>query len=66
MSTQYEVSVHNIFEGDTPEEAIHAMIAWLQDHAATAGYRATAWGTNDETVFIDAERLNQGVDYGPR
>lgn len=51
---EYEVSVHNFFTAESPEDAVLQMAAWLADNAYQAGYRVK---TDDGEAFIDAEEL---------
>ena len=58
---EYEVTVTitNIFETNTPEEAVTQMVAWLDESAHAAGYRVT-WSENtDGEFFFDAEKINR-------
>ena len=65
----YTVSVSNIFDADSPEDAIMQMIAYLQDQAHCSGYRVE-WESivsdmfRSHSVFIDAEAIIRSrVDY---
>lgn len=52
--TDYIVQVSNIFEADSPEDAVIQMAEYLLENSQLCGYRVI----NDETgesVFIDAE-----------
>ena len=55
---EYEVTIGNIFDADTPEDAVKQMVAWLDESAANGGYRATSVLRPSDTVFIDAEDLD--------
>ena len=50
----YTVQVANVFEAETPEDAVNQMVAYLQDTADRAGYRVQS-ADGREDVFIDAE-----------
>ncbi len=50
----YEISVQNVFEAENHVDAVLQMVAWLQDCAAEAGYRAN--GINSHVShFVDSE-----------
>ena len=55
---EYTVSIANIFEAESHEDAIMQMAEWLTAHggANQGGYRSTNADTG-ESVFIDAERI---------
>lgn len=55
-TVQYTVSVACSFDATGPEDALTQMIAWLDDNAATAGYRLTDDDTG-ESMFMDAENV---------
>ena len=66
QSCEYEVTVSNIFTATDQADAVEQMVAWLQEHAGTAGYRWTRIGDRPshngqlldaETGFLDAEDL---------
>lgn len=60
MTRTYRVDVSNLFEADSPEDAIKQMAAWLVEGSYTAGYRVWLehdW-PNGPSHFIDAEELD--------
>jgi hypothetical protein len=68
--TEYEVSVTNSFEADTPEDAVRQMVEWLTEEAAYTGYRVcdeagfVGWYDGDDcdpVVAADNARLNEGL-----
>lgn len=70
QTCEYEVTVSNVFEATDQADAVEQMVAWLQDHADTAGYRWTRTGDRPshngqlipaETGFVDAEDLNKAA-----
>lgn len=54
---EFEVSVRNIFEADSAEDAVLQMAAWLSDYAYQIGYRVE---NENMSLFIDAEDINHG------
>lgn len=52
----YKVSVANIFEADSPEDAVLQMVEWLIDSARHTGYRVINMET-DASCFLDAEDI---------
>ena len=53
-TVQYTVSVSNMFDANSPEDAVKQMVAWLDDNAAKAGYHIDdGYGQS----FIDAESV---------
>lgn len=55
LTSEYEVSVTNTFEAETPQDAVAQMIEWLQEHSAFIGYRVLTEA--GDTVFIDGDDL---------
>lgn len=53
---EYRISVSNIFEAESFEDAVLQMVAWLHENAYAAGYRVENHATG-ESRFIDAERV---------
>lgn len=53
----YEVTLANIFEADSPEDAVGQMATWASDHAYQAGYRVTNTRSG-QSMFIDAEDVD--------
>lgn len=53
----YEVSLHNTFEADSPEDAVRQMVEWLAEPGVvgTTAYRVRT-ETTDHGIF-DAEKL---------
>ena len=56
----YEVSVSNLFDATSPEDAMRQMVAWLNDHAPNAGYRVEWYAEDGATMgtFIDGESID--------
>jgi hypothetical protein len=55
----YEVSVSNTFEAESPQDALSQMVAWVADHAYQIGYRVVdAEDPSRCNVFIDAEDID--------
>ena len=56
----YEVSVSNIFDATSPEDAVRQMAHWLADHGFNAGYRVEWYAEDGGTIgtFIDGESLD--------
>jgi hypothetical protein len=54
MEQQYNVTISNSFDADSPEDALRQMVAYLVDYAPQAGYRVTNMDTA-ASVFLDAE-----------
>jgi len=57
-NAEYRISVSNIFDAESFEDAVDQMVHWLNEHTFTAGY----WVSNLETGesrFIDAENLSE-------
>jgi hypothetical protein len=60
---EYNVSVSNTFEANSPEDAVSQMVFWIEEVARHAGYR---WESSDviagflqhETGFVDADRID--------
>jgi hypothetical protein len=52
---EYQVELVNLFEADSPEDAVRQFIGWALDNAQDAGYRVFAYdGSLDNTgVFIE-------------
>lgn len=53
---EYEVEVRNIFEAESPEDAVIQMAEWLAENARITAYRVGVFGS-DVTEFIDAEKI---------
>jgi hypothetical protein len=52
----YTISVSNIFEAESFEDAVSQMVEWINENAYAAGYRVVNEATG-ESRFIDAERM---------
>lgn len=57
---EYTVQVSNIFEADSPEDAVLQMASWLIDWAYEAGYRV--YGPDGIERFLDASDCNPEED----
>jgi hypothetical protein len=55
--TAYEVTVANVFDAASPEDAVIQMVTWLIDSAPSAGYRVE-WFNPDGTTFIDGDDID--------
>lgn len=55
--TSYVVTVSNIFDATSKEDAVLQMAEWLAENARAAGYRVAAEDDPTDTAFIDAERI---------
>lgn len=56
---EYIVEIRNVFEADSPEEAVGQMATYLVDNAYQAGYRVYSEDENDiRGTFIDADDVD--------
>ena len=62
---EFKVTVSNIFESESAEDAVAQMVAWLDDNCYHAGYRVCIHlpGVTDSGVFIDADNIDWSKDY---
>jgi len=54
----YVVTISNIFEAESPEDAVIQMAEWLLENCQQAGYRVVNDNTG-ESWFIDAEDMRR-------
>lgn len=61
---QYEVSLANIFDAVSPEDAVIQMAEWAKEYAYEAGYRVS-WTDSDgyHYEFYDAEDIDPMTVY---
>ena len=62
---QYEVSLANIFDAVSPEDAVIQMAEWAKEVAYEAGYRVS-WTDSDgeyHSEFYDAEDIDPMTVY---
>lgn len=52
----FTITLSNVFEADSPLDALSQMVAWTTDNAYSAGYRIEDEQGN--SVFIDAESVD--------
>jgi hypothetical protein len=57
---EFKVTVSNIFEAESAEDAVTQMVAWLDDNCYHAGYRVSISmpGVTDSGVLIDADNID--------
>ena len=55
---EYEVTVSNLFDTTSPEEAVKQMAQWLHEYATVASYRVISAARPSDTVVVDAEDLD--------
>lgn len=56
QEVEYKITLSNIFEAVSFEDALRQMVAYADEQAYQAGYRVKNLETG-ESVFLDAERV---------